>query len=362
MSFSEATGLFSLDSRGVGAINGNITFGGGAAGFFNNLGININNIAPGNAAVDAIVYVDGNRFVRSSNNFEIDGLTFRIDPDTFVPEMVYNSTTSTYSPATFQLTLTRDVSHTAQMIRDFVEQYNTLIRSIRDLTETRRPRSGTGAFFMPLTEEERRAMSDREIEMWEEQARTGLLHRDDTLRRLTSELHRVMFEDVTLPDGSKINMLHLGIRTHSDLTRFGELQIDEDRLDHFLNNRMDDVAHLFTRQSTIHTGGAPSPQRSANRRAHLSDSGIGQRIHQVLTWELSMDGGLATRAGAGAGTDTNNFLTRRITQEERRIDDMIRDLQRREHRYFAMFSRLEAALMQSQSQMMFMEQMFWGAV
>jgi flagellar hook-associated protein 2 len=208
---------------------------------------------------------------------------------------------------------------------------------------------------MPLSDEQRRDMSDREIEMWESQARTGLLHRDDALRNLTNSLHRALFQDVQLADGSSINLLHLGIRTHSDLERFGELQIDEARLESFLENRLDDVATLFTRFSNIPATGA-----GANRRDRLADSGIGQRINDILTWELSVDGGIAERAGLrGHVTENENALSRRINAEERRIENMLRDLERREHRYFQLFGRLEAAMIQSNSQMMFLEQMFW---
>jgi flagellar capping protein FliD len=54
-----------------------------------------------------------------------------------------------------------------------------------------------------------------------------------------------------------------------------------------------------------------------------------------------------------------NRMSRRIENENRRIEDMITNLQRREARYFQVFGRLEASMMQANSQMMFLEQMFW---
>jgi flagellar hook-associated protein 2 len=318
-------------------------------------------------ASDAVVYINqhvdsatntlagGTRHYFANNNFTIDGLTFRINPDQF---------NAVSDPVEIEITLERETSGVMQLIRDFVDEYNALIRSIRDLTETRRPRqAGGGGFYLPLTEEQRRAMSDREVELWDSQARTGLLNRDNTLRNLTQELHREIFRNVQLSTGEELNLLHIGIRTHSDLDRFGELQIDEDRLQWFLDNRLDDVSELFSNASMSSAGGTASGgERARLRRIRLNESGIGQRINDILTWQLSTGGGIHDRAGEGlVGTrpDDNNFLGRRIAQEDRRIEDMIRDLQRREHRYFAVFGRLEAAMIQANSQMMFMEQMFW---
>ena len=303
------------------------------------------------AATDAVIYLDGNRFVRASNNFRLDGLDFVLDPHNFPADM---------DPVDINLSFERDTSNTLQLIRDFVEEYNSLIRSIRELTETRRPRqslSAGGGFYMPLTDEQRRGMSEREIELWEEQARTGILHRDDTLRRLSQDLHRALFQNVPLSTGGTINLLQIGIRTNQDLTRFGELQIDEERLQYALDNNLDGVTELFTNMSDIPGAGA-----NANRNDRLAQAGLGQRINDIIQWQLSHGGGLYDRVGATSSDGSpveNNTMNTRIRAEDDRIDNLIRNLQRREQRYFIMFGRLESAMIQANSQMMFMEQMFW---
>jgi flagellar capping protein FliD len=52
-------------------------------------------------------------------------------------------------------------------------------------------------------------------------------------------------------------------------------------------------------------------------------------------------------------------MGRRIQQEDTRIDRLIQNLQRREQRYFVTFGRLESAMIAANSQMMFLEQLFW---
>jgi flagellar hook-associated protein 2 len=242
------------------------------------------------------------------------------------------------------------------MLLNFIEEFNTLIRSIRDLTETRRPRQTGGGHYMPLTEEQRRDMSDREIELWETQAKRGILHRDDTLRRIQQDLHHFMFQPVRTADGREINLIQMGIRTTRDLNEFGTLEIvDHERFEYMLANHMSDVAHLFT-----HESGRPAHGAFADRGGRLREGGLGQRINDIINWQLSSGGMLAERAGFGGITQENNAMSRRLLTEDRRIEDMMRNLQRREHRYFQIFGRLESVMMQSQSQMMFLESIMFG--
>jgi len=349
MSFNSSTGRFSMESRESGAAQGRINFSGN---FLNQLGFN-ETASRVRQASDAVVRVDGERFVRSNNSFEVDGLRITLNPD-----VLTFPTNEAGQPQrlNLQVGFERDNEQTMQMIRDFVDEYNQLIRSIRDLTETNRPRATGGGFFMPLTDSQRTGMSEREIELWEEQARTGILSRDNTLRRLTSDLHNAMFRDVRLSNGGTINLINIGIRTSSDLNRFGELQIDEERLYAALNERPDEVAELFTNMSDV-----PGSGENQDRNRRINEAGLGQRINDIIQWELSFGGGLHSRAGATT-EDTyqpNSALSRRIIQEDRRIDSLIENLQRREQRYFQTFGRLEAAMIQSNSQMMFLEQLFW---
>jgi flagellar capping protein FliD len=349
MSFNATTGRFALESTQMGAA-GAITFTDGDGSFLQRLGFGANNTVAG--AAHEVQAADSEIRIQSP-----DGIwtTFEQQSNVFTNVKGMNITINTALAQVgdiLEVNLERNTTATMDMIRNFVEEYNRLIASMRDLTETRRPREN-GSHFLPLTEEQRRGMSEREIEQWEEQARTGILHRDETLRRLSNDLRSAIFQPVDLGDGRRISLLDIGIRTSSDPREFGTLQIDEERLERALNERPDDVATLFTRN--------PDVPASGNRQQRIATGGVAGRINDIMNWTMGVGGGLFERAGvAGAVSDHDNQMSRRIAAEERRIDDMIRNLERREERYFAMFSRLEVAMMQSHSQMMFLEQMLWG--
>ena len=371
MSFSQASGRITMESTETGnhaSISMFETWPPGNRGFLYQLGfatqfgVQINDNQT-QVARDAIFYLNNQRLERATNNFNIDDLYISLN-------MVVNPFAPTPdAPVDLTINVVRDTSGTLEMIRNFVEEYNELIRSIRELTNTRRPRQpGGGGHFMPLTDEQRRAMSEREIELWEEQARTGLLHRNETLRSLTDRLRNAMLQDVVTSSGRRLNLRDLGIGLSSDLERFGELQINEERLEAFVNNNIDDVRDLFTQRSDIMAGalGAPGDPRNAavhhQRNQRLSESGLGNRINDILNWETMSGGGIAEQAGMLESLEANSVMGRRISDADRRVEAILRDLQRREQRYFLRFSRLEAALMQSHSQMLFLEQMMWGAM
>src|SRR5699024_11006388 len=75
------------------------------------------------------------------------------------------------------LSATTDTDKVVDTITEFVEEYNELIDFVNGkLTEDRH------RDYRPLTEEQKEALSDREIEKWEEKARSGLLRNDQALR------------------------------------------------------------------------------------------------------------------------------------------------------------------------------------
>ncbi|MCL2170634.1 MAG: flagellar filament capping protein FliD [Defluviitaleaceae bacterium] len=290
---------------------------------------------------------------QNDNTFHnVNGASITLNPNLISQDMLDDG------PVNITIDVTRDIAPVREMITDFLSEFNEMQRMFRTLTETRRPSSSGSSgrnFFEPLTDEQRMAMSDSEIERWEEQARIGILHRDDTLRRLFNDMNTLIQSRVRLDDGSYLRLSDLGIRMSSNLEEFGQFQIaDPARLDYFLTNRLDDVRQMFL--------GRPGVAQSGGNNLANADHGIGQRINNIINRQLSNGGGIFERAGTTERLDshTNNAFARRIRDQDTRIENLIRSLERREAMYFARFSRLEVAIMQSNSQMEFLQQMFWG--
>ena len=353
LSFSAINGQITMESLQSGASN-NIVMDDNVGNFlgsmFNAPPSGLVASSPYNVqqARDAVVTINGGAQIsRETNNFTLEGinivLTAAADPNGGPPTV-------------FNVEVVRDPSSVRDLITNFIEAYNEMIRSITDLTEVRRPRQGgsnRGAFFLPLTEEQRRAMSDREIELWEAQAKTGILHRDDALRGLMNDMRNAVFNTITLEGGQRINITMMGIRSTEDIRGFGQLEIrDEEMFENFLLNNPELVEQMFTAFQVREPG--------QSQHAWMQGLGIAERLEEVMRRAVSSGGSLFERAGiAGHFLEDQNVMSNRINAQERRIDNMLTWLERRESQLFAQFSRMEVAMMQAQSQMMFFEQMLW---
>ena len=280
-----------------------------------------------------------------------------------IRDLEFTITNAARQGETFTLDIRPDVERTLDAIRDFVNNFNDLIRQINALHSTPRPRS-QGSFFDPLTDAERAEMSDREIERWEEQARIGLLHRNDALQNLHRDLRNAMFQDVVIgPPGNQTRVnfsefFTVGGQASRDDRNIGIIDIDWDRLRTALEDDPDRIQALFTRTtaqaSADHpgndwAGAAWSTQRNAARAPYV---GLAQRLSDIIDNATHWDGSIRRQVGYDIGHDRDtNPLSRQIQRYDQRLEQMQRWLVRRENHFFAMFARMENALANANAQM-----------
>jgi flagellar capping protein FliD len=289
---------------------------------------------------------------QASNTFELEALGVRID-------ITSAALSTTGTPNIISVDIKQNVDDVMDMIREFVDSYNKLIRELHTLQSTARPtQRGSRNFFEPLTEEQRKAMSDKEVEQWEDQARMGMLHRDPMIRNLQSEIRRVMFDPVTLSDGSKFALFNVGITTaglSSDRSDFlaGVLQIDEDILRRHLMENPEKVQALFSRDFLDAGEGIGNAKERADS---LPNIGVAWRLRHIIDNQLGISNPSAgspflDRVGALGWDDGQNIMSRQLRDYDERIERMQQFLIRRENHFFNMFARMEQAMAQSHQQM-----------
>jgi flagellar capping protein FliD len=363
MEFDAVAGRYTLTGDETRIATSGSGFG---ATLLNTIGLNnVNMVVPTvRTGRDAIIYfegtsaTDGVRIQQASNVFELEGLTIDIANAT---GRTYDETNNAPIREVFNISTTRDVDAAVDEIKKFVESYNNLIRHLNSIHSTPRPRAGNsrrGAFFEPLTDEQRQAMSEREIERWEEQAKIGLLHRDRDIRNIHQQLRDMMMQRVQLNDGTTISLSQIGISTigmnGAEGDRLiGVLAIDEDQLRAALESEPDRVRQLFARSHV--EAERPLGNNASERNANIPHVGLGFRIDEFFhTLTQDLDSPLRRRAGSadGRGLDASeNMMTRQIRDYNRRIDEMQAWLQRRENHFYAMFAKMEQAMAQSHAQM-----------
>lgn len=84
------------------------------------------------------------------------------------------------------LTGKTDVSETKKKIVDFVNDYNEYIKKLNKLVTERHDRD-----YSPLTEDQKKEMSEDEIKLWNEKVEAGQLYRDNDISRIVNDLKKI---------------------------------------------------------------------------------------------------------------------------------------------------------------------------
>ena len=219
------------------------------------------------------------------------------------------------------------------MIKDFVDKYNETIENLqKQLVEKRYPD------FQPLSDEQKKDMTENEIELWEDKARSGLLRNDPVLKSAMQDLRRAFMDTVGgIADGNIKHLSQIGINTGT-YTEGGKLFIDEKKLSEALTNKPDEVMALFTTRDA-------------------AGNGVGARVYDTLNTIVK---NLSEKAGSSSGSIDNSTLSKKIKQMNEEISRWQDRLTRVEDRYWKQFTAMEKALSQMNSQSAWMQQNLFG--
>jgi flagellar hook-associated protein 2 len=143
---------------------------------------------------DAIIELNGATFTSETNNFQINGLTIEVNALTDGDEEI-NITTDT------------DVDGIYNKIKDLFTSYNELIKEMDSLYN-----ADSAKGYEPLTDDEKEAMTDSEIEKWEEKIKASLLRRDSTLGTVSDAIKNA-FQKVYNINGTNYSLSSFGIKT-----------------------------------------------------------------------------------------------------------------------------------------------------
>lgn len=150
------------------------------------------------AGENARIILNGETFESNSNTFEINGLTI----------------TANQVADDITLTTKQDTSGIMDNIKNLVKEYNDLVKELATVYN-----ADAAKKYKMLTDDEKDAMSDKEVEAWEDKIKTGLLAKDDTVGTLRTAMRDIMNSsiDVKLKDGTtqKMSLASFGITTGS---------------------------------------------------------------------------------------------------------------------------------------------------
>ena len=225
---------------------------------------------------------------------------------------------------TADITVTKDIDSVVDQIKSFVEQYNTIMEDLGTKMGEKRYRD-----FSPLTDEQKDDMKEKDIEKWEEKARSGIFRADPMLSSTASNL-RMTIGDVVETGSNYKTLSSIGITTSPDWKDHGKLYIDEKQLRKVLTEDLDGVMKIFNNDSED-----PKAQ------------GIARKLDDMLKSQMES---IASTAGRNVIGADESYLGREITRMDKSLDEMQDRMIRIEEAYWAKFSAMEKALQQMQSQ------------
>jgi len=303
-----STGKFSIRSKTTGAAS-SITYTD-----TDNLLANFN--LTNTAGKDATVIINGITTTRSSNTFTENGM-----------EITLNAVSTSEST----IRIATDTDKIVDLVKSFINDYNSILDIVNKKLSEQRYRD-----YLPLTSEQKEEMSEKEIELWEEKAKSGLLRSDSILATMISEFRLAIISNVEV-NGAEVNLTQYGIGT-ADYTQKGKLVIlDEEKLRSAIENDLDTFIALFTQNSA-----------SSDQSASAPDSGLFRRLYHSAGRALDQ---LAQKAGINkfsADPDAAFSESSYMAEELRSLNSRIKQLNARliiiENNYYKQFTAMEVAI------------------
>lgn len=150
------------------------------------------------AAQDAIIELNKVPYTSASNNITVNGLTITALQETNGDEIT--------------ITTSANAQGMYDTIKGFLKQYNELIKEMDTLYN-----ADSAKGYEPLTDDEKDAMTDKEIEKWEQKIKDAILRRDDRLSTVMSTFTTAMSKSFKLSDGKTYSLSSFGIKTQGYL-------------------------------------------------------------------------------------------------------------------------------------------------
>ncbi|WP_409290514.1 flagellar hook-associated protein 2 [Peribacillus sp. SCS-37] len=294
-----------------------------------NLALEANNVLAANSipnktgslGVNAKFELNGLNTERPSNTFQVNGVEYSLKAPT--------TTSITYSSSS-------DVDAVLDTITKFVTKYNETIAKISGEVSETRYRS-----FQPLTKEQKAEMEEKEIEQWEEKAKSGTLRNDSVLSSGLNQLRTALYTPVSGTTGFS-QLSQIGITTTSNYLDKGKLTIDETKLREAIAKDPNAIYELFQKESTTNS---------------TADQGLAQRMRDSIKKTM-----LNIEKKAGKTTMTNQSFTigRLLDNMNNSINRFEDRLIQVEDRYYRQFTAMEKAISKANSQSAYIMQQFSG--
>lgn len=293
---------------------------------------------------NAIVNINGTTVERTTNSFSYNGVSIELKATTGSYETNADGSYVTDADGNFvaqagtvdnasTVESTRDTDAIVETIKEFVNDYNALIKELNGYTHA------AANDYEPLTDAQRKEMSEDEIEKWEKKAKEDLLRNDKDISNFLTSMRTAIYSKA----GENGNTLaQFGINSSSEWKDYGKLEIDEEELKNALNTAPDLVTELFTGENGL----ATKLNTICKNTANVSSASPGSLV-QLAGVE-------------GKASESNNTIQSRLDSIKDKLENLKQVYEMRKTRFWNQFNAMETALGNMNSTSGYLAQMLGG--
>lgn len=236
------------------------------------------------------------------NTFNIDGITYNLN-----------------GVGQASLTSTQDITPVVEKLESFINDYNKIMDEIYDLV-TQKKSNG----YKPLTEAQKKEMTEEEIKNWEKKSKEGMLRNDSELRSFIDDMKSSMLGPF---EGLGKSLSEIGITNVDDYNKPGQIKLDVDKFTKVLQEN----------------GGL----------AEKLTNGVFDKVKTTMYKYVGSSSSIfAKKAGIEkTSTDFNNIYSEQIRKQEEQIKKLTTKMKTKEQQLYSKFARLEASMSKLNSQM-----------
>ena len=262
------------------------------------------------AAADSVVQVNGATLTSSKTSLTVNGLSLDLMDVT---------------DGEVSITVSDDTDAVYDSIKEFVTQYNSILKEMNTLYNAKSARS-----YDVLTDDQKDEMSDEEVEKWNTKIKDSLLRRDSTLDGLITTMRSITGKSITASNGKKYSLANLGITTGTDYKEYGQLHIKGDEDDSVYSDSTNTLQDLLKED----------PDVVAEVMAGLTNN-----LYDALNEKMK-----STTMSSALTFYNDKEMTKQMTQYKKDIKSWETKLQTMEDHYYKQFSAMEKALASLNSQ------------
>ncbi|OEF99518.1 hypothetical protein BHF71_08735 [Vulcanibacillus modesticaldus] len=326
--YDQQTGRISMTAKNTGDVSGQPEIIITGDFLTKTLGLASDNVvagANGNLGKNAKFNINGIDTERPSNTFIINGFEYTL-------KQVTDDGDSITEPGELvTINSTTDTDQIVDTIVKFVDKYNEIIEKINDKLSEERYRD-----YPPLTDDQKKELSDNEIELWEEKAKSGLLRNDSLLSNGLNQMRTTLYTPVQGINTKYDQLSEIGITTSSNYLDKGKLIIDENKLRQAIQDDALAVYDLFNKEV-----------KDASGNLVYDQSGIARRLRDVIDQTIT---NVEARAGNSLKTNAQFTIGRNLDRINKDIADFETRLIELEDKYWRQFTEMEKAINRYNSQ------------